>query len=304
MDQPIQKALRKAKIKQLLKITIISLVVFFVLLVAFYRIGNHFASKSTHKLHDSLFLYHDIAQPNVRINSQVTSNSSMFGGNIITNRSKDVDGYLVPWSTLTSSYDWFRGSVDSNELIPGFYWGETLFYEYDKQTKQKVATFYHPEITNYYDGVQNQLNEISQMTDYVAEVAISFKKPLTIHEIQSNIPTDKFNIQWLYMTSRIVDESNGPSGLPVFGYNDSGLSKEAFNSFIDNLKRYDSNSDIEEIQKFIRENASKPFDEVPVLGVMLTGRAENFKLLNSKDFIRGASIGVTAPIVPYIKPIK
>ena len=30
----------------------------------------------------------------------------MFGGNIITNRSKNINGYVVQWSTLTSSYDW------------------------------------------------------------------------------------------------------------------------------------------------------------------------------------------------------
>ena len=44
----------------------------------------------------------------------------MFGGNIISNRSKNINGYIVPWNTLTSSYGWIRINIDSNELTPGF----------------------------------------------------------------------------------------------------------------------------------------------------------------------------------------
>lgn len=33
-------------------------------------------------------------------------------------------------------------------------------------------------------------------------------------------------------------------------------------------------------------------------------KTENFKALENQEFIRGASVGVTAPIVPYIKPEK
>nr|WP_106779446.1 sigma factor regulator N-terminal domain-containing protein [Lysinibacillus timonensis] len=303
MDSPIQKALTKAKRKQWIFITLISIVVCVILLFTFYRLGNFLAAQNTMRLHDRLFLQHAISQPNVNIDSQVTANSSMFGGNIITNRSKDINGYLVPWSTLTSSYSWFGASIDYNELVPGFHSSGNNHFEYDKQTKQKVATFYHPDIDEYYDGVENQLEEIVQMENYVAEVAISFKEPLTIEQVRQNIPQN-LNIAWLYMTSRIVDEEVGPSGLPVYGYADSDLTKEAFDGFINDLKEYDKDQSIEEIQQYIKKNENKPFNEVTILGVMLTGRTENFKELLDKDFIRGASVGVTAPTVPYIQPTK
>ena len=77
--------------------------------------------------------------------------------------------------------------IDHNELIPGFYWSDIEFYEYDKQTKNKVATFYHPSIKKYYDGIQNELEEISQMENHVAEVAISFDQPYTLQEIQAKV---------------------------------------------------------------------------------------------------------------------
>ena len=303
MDTSLKGALNKAKRKQLLKIIIITIIVVLILLPILYKTGNYFAAKSSTRLHEQLFLHNAIAQPNIQIDSQVTSNSSTFGGNIVTNRSKNINGYLVQWSTLTSSYDWLRIKIDHNELIPGSYSSDTESYEYDKQTKNKVATFYHPSIQDYYDGIENELGEISQMENHVAEVAISFNQPYTLQEIQAKIP-DNLNIVWLYMTSPISDESNGPSGMPVYGFDPSHAPKDAFNSFIDSLEQYDANESNETIQEFLETNKDKPFDEVKILGVMLTGQTQNFKALENQDFIRGASVGATAQIVPYIKPEK
>ncbi|KFN01422.1 hypothetical protein D0U04_16610 [Bacillus clarus] len=303
MDTSLKDALKKAKRKQLLKIIITSIIVVIILIPIIYKIGNYFAAKSSTKLHERLFLHNAIAEPNVQIDSQVTSNSSMFGGNIISNRSKNINGYVVPWNTLTSSYGWLRTNIDSNELTPGFYWSGTEFYEYDKQTKNKVATFYNPAIKEYFDGVQNELGEVSQMNNYVAEVALSFNQPYTLQEIKEKIP-DNLNIVWLYMTSPITDESKGPAGMPVYGFNPGKSSEEAYKEFVDSLKQYDDVGHDEDIQKFLKSNKNKPFDQVKILGVMLTGKTENFKLLENQEFIRGASVGATAQVVPYIKPEK
>ncbi|KAA0763852.1 sigma factor regulator N-terminal domain-containing protein [Bacillus sp. SH5-2] len=305
MDTSLKNALKKAKRKQLLKIIITSIIVVIILIPIIYKVGNYFAAKSSTKLHERLFLHNTIAEPNVQIDSQVTSNSSMFGGNIISNRSKNINGYIVPWNTLTSSYGWIRINIDSNELTPGFYWSRSNaeFYEYDKQTKNKFATFYNPNIKDYHDGVQNELGEVSQMNNYVAEVAISFNQPYTLKEVQTKIP-DNLNIVWLYMTSPIGDESKGPAGMPVYGFNPDTSPEEAYKEFVDSLNQYDDDGHDEDIQKFLKANKNKPFDQVKILGVMLTGKTENFKALENQDFIRGASVGVTAQVVPYIKPEK
>ncbi|QDZ71751.1 sigma factor regulator N-terminal domain-containing protein [Bacillus cereus] len=303
MDTSLKDALKKAQRKQLLKIIITSIIVVILLIPIIYKVGNYFAAKSSTKLHESLFLHNAIAEPNVQIDSQVTSNSTMFGGNIISNRSKNINGYVVPWNTLTSSYGWLRINIDTNELTPGFYWSDTEFYEYDKQTKKKFATFYNPAIKEYFDGVQNELGEVSQMNNYVAEVAISFNQPYTLQEIKEKIP-DNLNIVWLYMTSPIRDESKGPAGMPVYGFNPDKSPGEAYKEFVDSLNQYDDDGHDKDIQKFLKSNKDKPFDQVKILGVMLTGRTENFKALENQDFIRGASVGVTAQIVPYIKPEK
>ena len=62
------------------------------------------------------------------------------------------------------------------------------------------------------------------MENYVAEVAISFDQPYTLKEIQTKIP-DNLNIVWLYMVSPIRDESGGPAGMPVYGFEPEPLSK-------------------------------------------------------------------------------
>ncbi|MED1268811.1 sigma factor regulator N-terminal domain-containing protein [Bacillus mycoides] len=303
MDASLKNALKKAKRKQLLKIIITSIIVVIMLIPIMYKVGNYFAAKSSTKLHEHLFLHNVIAEPNVQIDSQVTSNSSMFGGNIISNRSKNINGYVVPWNTLTSSYGWLRTNIDFNELTPGFYWSDTEFYEYDKQTKNKYATFYNPDIKEYHDGVQNELGEVSQMNNYVAEVALSFNQPYTLQEIKEKIP-DTLNIVWIYMTSPIGDESKGPAGMPIYGFNPDKSPEEAYKEFVDSLKQYDDDGHDEDIQKFLKSNKNKPFDQVKILGVMLTGKTENFKALENQDFVRGASVGVTAQVVPYIKPEK
>ncbi|WEG15110.1 sigma factor regulator N-terminal domain-containing protein [Alkalihalophilus pseudofirmus] len=304
MDHSLKKALKKAKRKQLLKITMISILVVMLLLPVFYRTGNYFAAKSTMRLHDALVMHHAISQPNVHMDSRVTSNRSMFGGNIVTNRSKNINGYVVPWSTLTSSYGWIQTEIDFNELIPGSYSSDTGFYEYDKQTKQKVATFYHPLIEDYHDGVQNQLAAVAEMENYVAEVAISFDRPYTFAEVQGRIP-DNLNIVWLYMTSEIRDESMGPAGMPVYGFAPgSSPDDDTYAYFVETLKEYDDRGYNDAIQEFLSENGDKSIDEVEVLGVMLTGQTENFEALVGEDFIRGASVGVTAEMVPYITPEK
>ena len=64
------------------------------------------------------------------------------------------------------------------------------------------------------------------------------------------------------------------------------------------------NDSNETIQEFLNSNKNKQFDEVEILGVMLTGQTPNFKALESEQSIRGASVGAIAQMVPFIKPEK
>lgn len=306
MDQSLKIALKKAKRKQLLKISVITLVTVLLLAPIFLKVGDYFAGKNAERLHETLFLRHAISQPNIQIDSQVKSQNAIFGGNIITNRSKNINGYIVPWSILTSKYDWIFPHIDMNELTPGFYWSDAQFYEYDKQTKTKYATFYHPSIEKYY-YIQNDLEAVAQMDNYVAEMAISFDRPYTIEEIKAKIP-DNLNIVWLYMTSPIVDESKGPARMDIYGFtpliSEGSTLQEDYLNFKSDLEAYDPDGNNEGIQTFLKESKEQSFQEVGILGVMLTGQTKNFKALENQAFIRASSVGATAEMVPYIQPEK
>ena len=65
------------------------------------------------------------------------------------------------------------------------------------------------------------------MENHVAEVAISFDQPYTLQEIQAKVP-ENLNIVWLYMASPIADESKGPAGMPVYGFDPSDSPKDAY----------------------------------------------------------------------------
>lgn len=307
MDENLNKALKKAKRKQLFKVIGITVLTVLILIPVIFKVGDYFAAKNADRLHDALFLKHAITQPNIQIDSQVKAQNAIFGGNIVTNRSKNVNGYLVQWSTLTSKYDWLFPDMDSNELTPGFYRSGTKLLEYDKQTKQKSATFYHPLNQDYYH-IPHELEAVATMEGHVAEVAISFDQPYTFSEIEAKIP-DNLNIVWLYMTSPIVDESEGPAGLEIYGFEpfiseENDTLEDSYEGFVSNLEAYDPRKTSEILQAFLNENEGQSFAEVEILGMMLTGQAKNFKALEDESFIRASSVGVTAEMVPYIEPEK
>lgn len=306
----LDKSIRKAKRKQLLVISGISILTILVLLAITIVTLNKISTKNYHKLNESLFNYQEISSPNTQIDSQVISTSSIFGGEVVTNQSKNIDGYVMPWSSLRSKYGLIRNEIDYNERFSSWYFSSKNSYEYNRQTKQKEATFYNPRIKNYYDGVKNELEEIGKLENHVAEVALSFDKPYTYSQVKKMLPKN-INIVWLYLFSEEREEELGPSGMPVYGFQLSVDEKNTvidveedkasfFNAFEASLSPVNQ----KEIKTFIETNKEKSVDELPIWGVMVTGQTKNLSELKDKSFVRGSSIGVTAPIVSYITPEK
>lgn len=213
----LNKSIQKAKRKNLVRIVCISILSIIIILGVLIFTLDKVATSNYRKLNDSLFTYQAITSPNTQIDSQVIANSSFLGGEVVTNQSKNIDGYMVQWTSLRSKYSILRSSIDYNELTPSWYHSAKNSYEYNRQTKQKVATFYNPAIEDYYDNVKNELTEVTQMDDAVAEVALSFDKSYTYSEVKEMIPGN-LNIVWLYLFSEERDESKGPAGMPVYGF--------------------------------------------------------------------------------------
>ncbi|MFW7419252.1 sigma factor regulator N-terminal domain-containing protein [Vagococcus fluvialis] len=303
MKPNFENSLRKAKIKNTLRIILITVITILIIIPIFYFFSNKIVAKNSNELNESIFLRNLVAEPNIQIDSSVLAYSTSTGGNITTNRSKNISGYTVPWDTINSSYSLLGYHMDYNEFSPGQHMTENNIYSYNKQTKQKVADFYHPELnySKYLKTMPNDLNKMNSTKDELAEVAISFDKPIRWSEFQDYIPKE-VTVKWLYMTSNTeTKEITGPTGLDVYGYHfDKDNKQDTFEQFLDDLSVYDNQNKDSDIQKFLKQYKDSDFLDVPILGVLVTGENKYLKKLENIPNLRASSIGVVVEKTPYI----
>lgn len=307
MEPNFEKTLKKAKFKNMLRIILITIVTLIIAIPLFYSLSNKIVSKHSDSLNDFLFLRNRIAEPNIQIDSQVLSYSSATGGEIVSNRSKDISGYVVPWDTIRATYSLFSSNVDHNELLSGLHWTEKNTYSYNKQTKQKVADFYHPDVnySGYLKEMPNDLKLMDEKKSEVTEMAISFDKPVKWKEVKADIPKG-VTVKWLYMGSNIPDKK--PMGLPGmdnYGFSpDMEQEQDSFEGFLDDLKQYDDRKTDEEIQKILKKSKDKSLSDTEILGILVTGENKDLKKMQKFSHLRAASVGVTVETNPYIKVEK
>lgn len=91
-----KKSIRKAKRKQFIVIGAITVVSFAVLFVGFFVGMDKLSTKNYHTLLEVINDQEMIASPNTQLDSQVIANSSPFGGEVVTNRSKIL--MVTRWS--------------------------------------------------------------------------------------------------------------------------------------------------------------------------------------------------------------
>lgn len=303
MKPNFEKSLRKAKIKNALRIILITFITTLILIPILFLLSNKIVSNRSGELNESIFLRNRIAEPNIQIDSSVLANTTSIGGTVITNRSKNISGYVVPWGTLNSSYSLFGYDIDFNELIPGQHFTDKNVYSYNKQSKQKLADFYHPELdySNYLPKMPDDLNKMTTTDKKLSEVAISFDKAIKWSEFKSYIPKE-VTVQWLYMISDTETKTiDGPSGQDVYGYPfDEDDKNDLFKEFLDDLTTYNTYPQDTDIQAFLKKYNDNNFEEVPILGILVTGENDSLKKLTDMPHIRASSVGVTVEKTPYI----
>ncbi len=297
----VKKAMSQAKRKQTMKMIGIAIVTVLVLVPIMYKGMNYLSGKQATKAKEAITLLHTIGEPNISIDAHHIQNNSTWSGNIVTKRYKEVEGYIVPWGTLESSYNWRNMSIDFDSIMNGWYTTGDANYSYDKNTKQKVAKFYHPQIETYDDGIVNDIAAVATLDNYVAEMAISFDDVYPLEDVLRQLPA-QVHVQWVYVDSpvkengRMIKEQMGPNSNDIYGFTFEEDVQVAYNTF----------------QKAIREqlerteepdDAMKRIDQskkIETRGLMITGKASDMKLLEEIPFIRGASVGVVVEMKPYM----
>ncbi|MDT2849411.1 anti sigma factor C-terminal domain-containing protein [Vagococcus carniphilus] len=297
-----EKSLKQAKRKNTIRIILITIATILIAIPILYLISNKIPKQQSDKLNAELMIRNAVKEPNIQIDSQVLANSTATGGEVVSNRSKNISGYVVPWSTIRAKYSLFNYQIDHNELLPGEYSSSVNSYSYDRQTKQKVAEFYHPDITYKEVKLPNDLKKVDGKKEEVAEMALSFEEPKTIKEIEKDIPSG-VNLCWLYVFSSTEEKEVQGRSNDVYGFEyskDEG--DEALDYFIDNLKEWNQPFEDKEIKNFI--NQKKEMKELPILGVLVTGQNSDLKKLEKMPNIKASSVGVSVPKTSYIEVEK
>ena len=195
----MDKALHRAKRRQLIKTTVISIITAVIVAVlGIWGISRLTMRQSGH-LYAELENYHTLKEPNIARASELLNNNTLIGGTIVTQEYKDLDGYIVKWQRLTSGYTSLRHTLDQTLTATGSIinahgqasTGSTQAFNAD--SGHKVALFY--------TATHKLPNEAAELpAGEVAEVALTFKRSYTYAELRKLLPQN-VNLTWGYVFS-------------------------------------------------------------------------------------------------------
>ncbi|MBM7642554.1 anti sigma factor C-terminal domain-containing protein [Streptococcus loxodontisalivarius] len=152
------------------------------------------------------------------------------------------------------------------------------------------------------------------MTDQAVEVAVTFDKAYTIKEIAELVP-DNLMINWYWIGSSSnydTAELTADAQLGLTAYDGTEPSQSDLETFKENLnsalskgyldRTYDRDSDIslnlvDDARTYLETSDSQ--EKMTFSGLILTGRAENFKSLQNASWIFGSNLGQSVIIQPY-----
>lgn len=234
---------------------------------------------------------------------------------------KNISGQPVKWIDEIYEYDvWgymsrsHNGNTHLEEELSNIDEAETL-QDYNIQTMQREMRFYLPFMK--YVNYANDLNQIGDLKNKVAEVALSFDKAYTMDEIMRILPkgvqpvwfwVDTYNEKKRDEYVGLTDPKTGAvlnaeKSTLVYGFTGSYAKKEeeikmdferhskefmgAMKTLAEDERHMDNAKDsYKEIKN------TKPKD-LPIYGVVVTGKIENLQSLQGAPYIKAAVRGVT-----------
>jgi hypothetical protein len=305
-------AIRRAKTLSVIRIVIISLMIFiiasFILLVSNASILN----KLSNKKEDSLRNWFNIAMPNAYVGN-VQVDDRIMVGEIDYVRYRFLGKKPITDGSYKEGYTYMP-------LINGIY-GDMGYYLFNStgqsikdlqqkinysKTGKRVMKFYHPSIK--YDSYINDIEKLDEMPgNKLLEVSLSFDKGYSLDKVKTMIPED-ITLNW-YWVDTLTEKSKKDSSKFIFDeYDVYGIKaldeqgnsienpeKDFINAIMMGKENKDNSSIYESLYNTLKDGKSEiNKEDLKVIGVVVSGNVEALKALKNENYIKAATIGAVA----------
>lgn len=300
-DQQFEKLAFRIKLKRWLFTILLIVILFPVLAMVGYKATQSLAARQSTQLMSEMDTRQSLMSPNIQISDLMIGNSNVGGGTIVSHQYKDIDGYRIPWQTVQGKYNWAYHEMQSNNLVDSY-----DSAAYTRATQTKIPLFYNNTVESPNVKKVSEIKSVSTMKDYVGEVALTFRQPLTYKQILRKLPSGiQANWFWLGVSGRAdpTIENNNFLGIQ----STSGkLAPSDYKIFSKDLREANDLGTINNfsLTHYAHQYAKKypSLNRAKFAGVIVTGKTENFKPLRNQTWITESSVGTTIKRVPYIKP--
>ncbi|MGE6364144.1 anti sigma factor C-terminal domain-containing protein [Bacillus paramycoides] len=320
-DKQMKTLMKRAKRKQLFRNFVISIFASTLVIVGSFTLIVYLKQKNFNEMEKRVFAEQTVTGPNIKFYSHRKLNMGLMSDSIMYSSYKNISGQPVKWIDEIYEYDvWgymsrsHNGNTHLEEELSNIDEAETL-QDYNIQTMQREMRFYLPFMK--YVNYANDLNQIGDLKNKVAEVALSFDKAYTMDEIMRILPkgvqpvwfwVDTYNEKKRDEYVGLTDPKTGAvlnaeKSTLVYGFTGSYAKKEeemkmdferhskefmgAMKTLAEDERHMDNAKDsYKEIKN------TKPKD-LPIYGVVVTGKIEELQSLQGAPYIKAAVRGVT-----------
>ncbi|PEO71415.1 alkaline phosphatase [Bacillus wiedmannii] len=309
----VSTMLNKAKRRQLLKIIVISIVLFIVLFFGFIIGISQLNNRAYLAMDRDVNMIRQITRPNTERGVAITSNG-LFKSTVEYKTYKVIEGKPVKWEDEVYEYKvWntFRqlSNVNPLTITDNVVMGNERINRtselYNNQTMEREMQFYLP-----FASYNRYINDIEKIKDEkkVAELAISFEKPYKVSELKDMLPEGVHPV-WYWVDTyydkksyHIDDMTEGAYN--VYGFKakpgdiefGNGTEKDFLVAIQNGLEQKGKfYEEYKRIYDYLKGKKAKPSEQdVKVIGVVVTGTAADLQKLNGQNYVKAAVLGATA----------
>lgn len=299
-EKKLKVALRKIKIKNIVKIIIVSTLVFFI----GTSLHNYIMTNLSKKAYERTSKEIELSIPKGYISKYNDSNGLLGGygrykvSKIVDNRAIYLEERLCFYGIrppMNMSAMRGNGEINRADEFPTILW----------ENGYEKMIFFHPEIK--YEKYKDDLSKIDKIQNgKVIEMGISFDKPYDIEELYNNLDTFKgVNITWLWIDSytkeslemvkeeKYIDEGN----VIGFSYRDNPIQmivffKDLYDEWFKSLNANGEKSKTKSIYENMIKEGKNNYKEGKILGIIVEGKKESLKTLKNNPMIKASSFGV------------